>query len=165
MNDAITDLRRHVFRYDEHMPDTTDLSLIVLKGHLLVEEMLLELARLLLPHACFLDEARLTFHQLARVVRSAEPLKSDDKCWDLILALNSLRNELAHNLGSPKLKAKLESVQDLAAVAQPCSEMQIDKSRESALEADERVRHATVDCMYFLGLLIATHESKGPENV
>jgi len=39
----VKDPRRHIFRYDDHMPDTEDLALVVLKGHLLVEEVLVEL--------------------------------------------------------------------------------------------------------------------------
>jgi hypothetical protein len=38
------DHREYVFRYDQHMPETDDLALTVLKGHLLVEEVLFELA-------------------------------------------------------------------------------------------------------------------------
>ena len=33
------------------MPDTDDLALVVLKGHLLVEEVLVELTGLVLPHS------------------------------------------------------------------------------------------------------------------
>ena len=56
------DPRRHIFRYDDHMPDTDDLALVVLKGHLLVEEVLIELAGLVLPHSQELDNARLSFY-------------------------------------------------------------------------------------------------------
>ena len=160
MNVIPNDPRRHVFRYDEHMPDTRDLSLIVLKGHLLVEEMLVELSRVLLPNAGFQEEARLTFHQLAHIVRAAEPTKPNDECWDLVLALNSLRNELVHNLEPPKLELRLRALFTVAGKVQADWDMAIDKSRDSELETDERLRQAVIDCMQFVRGLIFEHEKR-----
>src|SRR5215472_4023776 len=131
------DPRRHVFRYDKHMPHTDDISLVVLKGHLLVEEMLNELARNVFPNAGYLDDARLSFHQLSRVVRSAVRAKSEDSCWDLIFALNSLRNDLVHDLEPPKLKSRLQTLIDIAATAQPIRPDLIDKSQCHKLDQDE----------------------------
>ncbi len=91
------DYRKHVFRYDEHMPETDDLTLVVLKGHLLIEELLVDLVHLALPHAEYLEPARLSFHQLACVARASLP-QASDPAWELVLSLNSLRNDLAHNL-------------------------------------------------------------------
>ena len=153
------DPRRHVFRYDKHMPHTDDVSLVVLKGHLLVEEMLNELARRVLPNARYLDDARLSFHQLSRVVRSAVRAKSKDSCWDLISALNSLRNDLVHNLEPPKLKRRLQALFDIAAIAQPIRPDLIDKSEDHRLDQSERVRQAVVDCMQFLRTLIFASEA------
>jgi hypothetical protein len=160
MSASTDDPRRHVFRYDEHMPDTDDLSLIVLKGHLLVEEMLLELSRVLLPNSAFLDEANLRFHQLAHIVRAAEPTKSQDNCWKLIFALNSLRNELVHNLEPPKLETRLQVLFAIAGEVQAYGDIQIDKSRDNELQTDERLRQAVIDCMQFLRALIFEHENR-----
>ena len=142
------DSRRHIFRYDEHMPDTDDLALVVLKGHLLVEEVLVELTDLVLPHSQELDNARLTFYQRACVVKAAIPSKPDD-CWPLVFALNSLRNDLAHNLEPPKLQAHLLDLFRLDEQAQPFGVM-IDKTADKSLENSERLRHVIVDCMQFL---------------
>jgi hypothetical protein len=152
------DPRRHVFRYDEHVPHTDDISLVVLKGHLLVEEMLNELARNVFPNAGYLDDACLSFHQLPRVVRSAVRAKHKDSCWDLILALNSLRNDLVHNLEPPKLKNRVQALIDIAATAQPIRPDLIDKSQCHKLDQDERVQQAVVDCMQFLRTLIFASE-------
>jgi hypothetical protein len=160
MNLSPNDPRRHVFRYDEHMPDTDDLALIVLKGHLLVEEMLVELSHLLLPNAAFLDEANLRFHQLAHIIRAAEPTKPHDNSWSLILALNSLRNELVHNLEPPKLEKRLQVLFAIAGDVQAYGDIQIDKSRDSELETDERLRQAVIDCMQFLRGLVFEHEKR-----
>jgi hypothetical protein len=80
------------------MPSTDDLTLIVLKGHLLVEEVLLDLANCAFPHPQYLRDANLSFHKLACVVRAFIPEQFDSPAWRLIFLLNALRNDLAHNL-------------------------------------------------------------------
>jgi hypothetical protein len=157
--DPTKDPRRHVFRYDDHMPHTDDLALIVLKGHLLIEEVLVELARLALPQPQYLDEARLRFHQLACVVRAVVPRKSND-CWQLVFSLNALRNDLVHNLEPPKLHARLLELFKVYEQAQHFEGMTVDKSADGSLEDAERLRHVVVDCMQFLRSLIFEYENR-----
>jgi hypothetical protein len=70
----------------EHtMPLTTDLSLLILKGHLLVEEQIDRLITRMCEAPKFLDEARLTFFQkfcLTLALVGKEPVDGDlwDKC-------------------------------------------------------------------------------------
>ena len=142
------DPRRHIFRYDDHMPDTDDLALVVLKGHLLVEEVLIELSGLVLPHSEELDKAKLSFYKRACVVQAAIPSRQND-CWQLVFALNSLRNDLAHKLEPPKLQAHLIELFRLDEQAQPFGET-IDKTADKTLEDSQRLKHVIVDCMQFL---------------
>jgi hypothetical protein len=153
------DYRDYVFRYDEHMPETDDLTLVVLKGHLLIEELLVELVHLALPHAAYLDKARLSFHQLACVVRSSVQRESDP-AWELILSLNSLRNDLAHNLESPKRDERLQQIFQLDSQVQPDPEMVFDKSNDSSLDDAERLRLAIVECMKFLLYIIFDYKGE-----
>lgn len=99
-----------IFRYDKYMPEVHDLTLIVLKGHLLVEELLVDLANDALPHPQYLEDAKLSFHNLACIVRAAIPQKSNDPRWRLIFSLNALRNDLAHKLESSKRQARLDEL-------------------------------------------------------
>jgi len=85
-------------RYQKLLPDSEDVEIIVLKGHLIIEEMLYTLASKLSQQPKHLDDARLTFKQLCCVVRSLLFLPVMDKGWDAISVLNKLRNKLAHNL-------------------------------------------------------------------
>lgn len=148
------DSRRHVFRYDEHMPDVDDVSLIILKGHLLVEEMLLELATLALAHPKHL--AKLSFHQLACLVRALVAEKPDDKCWELILQINSLRNRLAHKLEPPDLDQRIKRILAIDNKTQPFENLTLDKSGED-FEPAEGLRQAIVSCRQFLGGPILRH--------
>jgi hypothetical protein len=129
------------------MPDVDDVSLIVLKGHLLIEEMLLELATLALEHPKHL--AKLSFHQLACLVRALVAEKPDDKCWELILQINSLRNRLAHKLEPPDLDQRIKRILALDKETQPFEDMTLDKSAVD-FEPAEGLRHAIVSCMQFL---------------
>src|SRR5258708_10768148 len=105
------------------MAETDDLTIIVLKGHLLVEEALVDLANCALPHPQYLPE--FMFHKLACVVRAAVPHKSDDVCWNLIFKLNSVRNDYAHNLEPPKLQNHLHELFDIDEQVQPWPGMPI----------------------------------------
>lgn len=101
------------FRYDKYMPKTNDISLIVLKGHLLIEEALVDVASWTFPYSQSLNDADLSFHKLACVVRAAVPQRTkeaDDEAWRLIFWLNSLRNDLAHNLESSKRQPRLDQI-------------------------------------------------------
>jgi hypothetical protein len=151
------DPRRYVFRYDEHMPDVDDVSMIVLKGHLLIEEMLLEFATLALEHPKHL--AKLSFHQLACLVRALMAEKPDDKCWEMILQINSLRNCLAHKLQPPDLDKRIKRILALDKELQQIDDIILDKSRED-FEQAEGLRHAIVSCMLFLRGLIYNAEAK-----
>ena len=157
------DRREYVFRYDQHMPETDDLALTVLKGHLLVEEVLFELAGLALPHPQYIDDARLGFHKLACVVRAAVPQKSDDPCWQLVLKLNSVRNAFAHNLEPPNLQTHLQQLFTIDEQVQTFEfeGMTIDKSGDSSLDDHERLRQVVVSCMEFLlGLIFEYKNAK-----
>ncbi len=144
------DPKSYVFRYDKHMPDTDDLSLIVLKGHLLIEEMLIDIRDKLLPQAEYLDSVNIRFNQLLHIIRSAIESKHDHKSWDLIIGFNRLRNKLIHNLEPPKLKILLTQLFNLYSQTQPFDEIQIDKSGEVELDTAERLKNVVVDCMQFL---------------
>lgn len=86
--------------FTEHMPeDDADLALVVLKGHLLIEQRVRAFveARLLKPEA--LGQARLSSHQLICLAESlCLPNPEPAWLWEMVRKLNSLRNSLVHEL-------------------------------------------------------------------
>ncbi len=84
--------------------------LVVLKGHLLIEELLDEIIRKFIFHAVYLDSARLSFFQKLQVARSMSLDEHSNGMWEIAVRLNSLRNELAHALDSPKRNPKTQAV-------------------------------------------------------
>ena len=146
----MVDVQEKVFLYDKHMPETDDVTLIVLKGHLLVENILFVLTESAFAHPQYLDSVRLSFHQLANIVRAAVPQRSDDPAWQLIFKLNSLRNDLAHKLESDTRQSRITELINLDLQVQPTPGMTYDKSGDSSLSEAERLRQTIVDCMEFL---------------
>jgi hypothetical protein len=154
-NHNMTDVPESHFTPDEL--NTDDAILIVLKGHLLIEIHLGLLAEEVFPHLEYLDKARLTFFQLAHVVRASVPERSDDLCWELILKLNSLRNDLAHRLRSPARQSKVAELLDLTSRVQPYAQGILDRSDETSLSDAERLRNSITYCEAFLLNLGSTH--------
>jgi hypothetical protein len=86
-------------RFVAHLPlDTTDRVLVVLKGHLLVEELLRAYIEKHVRRPAALADARLTFHQCLCIARAFDNDPSREKLWLVIEKLNGLRNKFAHSL-------------------------------------------------------------------
>ena len=116
-----------------------NLTLIVLRGHLAIEEQLVSLLKCSLIYPAALDERhapRFTFAHRLALVKSTNHGHENQGLWTSIAKLNALRNDLAHKLASPKLSKKinefLQSVDSLS-------------SRNSKRESIElRLRHALI---------------------
>ena len=61
----------------------------------------------------FFEAANLRFPQKVSIARSLSLDEHENEMWDIAVRLNSLRNELAHALDSPKRAAKTQAVIDL----------------------------------------------------
>ena len=99
-------------RFHRHLSEVDDLTLVVLKGHLLVEELLngIIAAFCVLPE--YVEEVRLGFFQKSKLVRAltGQDLegKPTDGPWRSLESLNSLRNQLAHHLEPKDLEQKID---------------------------------------------------------
>lgn len=130
-------------------PDET--AVIILKGHLLVEEHLNRIIDVGLPHPEKLEKERFRYVQLLQIVRSVAP--ADHPMFDLIVHLNSLRNHLAHSLAGEKRRRKVEEfLRKFLELHPPAASVSI---VESGIEAN------AVACAigYCLGFLAALEET------
>lgn len=89
-------VRRAMARVVTHLPQTEDLQLIVLKGHLLAEEELIELIERCVPNPKALDQLR--FPMLVRLAESMHEPGFEPWLWQGLRDLNNARNEMAHRL-------------------------------------------------------------------
>jgi hypothetical protein len=86
--------------------------LVVLKGHLLIEEQLDDIIRRFLFHPVYLDSARLSFSQKLHIARSMSLDEHSNSMWEIALKLNSLRNDFAHLLDANKRNLKTRALID-----------------------------------------------------
>jgi hypothetical protein len=95
-------------RVIKHLPKDGDLSLIILKGHLLIEELLFALVSSAARDPSAIASARLGYYELASVAKALFYEKRMGPVWGAMFELNKLRNTFAHNLEPPDLKEKLQ---------------------------------------------------------
>lgn len=103
--DAEAEIR--VERVRKHLPSGSDISLIALKGHLLAEEALDDLIRCYCKEPEHLEDVEIRFLVKARFARALSGHLVWTGLWPLLDALNTVRNDLAHNLDSSKLRDRV----------------------------------------------------------
>jgi hypothetical protein len=92
--------------FKKHITKVDELANVVLKSHLLVEQDLDEPIAVIFFHPDHVLNAGLNFDRKVQVVR-AMSLRTDlVSVWDLLLALNSLRNQVAHRQTDPAGKKR-----------------------------------------------------------
>jgi uncharacterized protein YdcH (DUF465 family) len=146
---AAASMRPEESRLMRLLPKGRDLTLIILKGHLLVEE---ELNGFLIncsfqPEA--LDDARLTFLQKLRVVRAFYPLRRNALEWRVAEELNKLRNKISHHAEVLDLHALVDRLV-LTAKAQRSN-----GARSRVTRAD-KLRHLVIRLVAFFSVLTET---------
>lgn len=94
---------------EEHLFQLKDIELIVLKGHLILEEGLNELL------ACFVNDIEaflkigLMFEKKVALLGCLVPTQTaKSKIWDELREINRLRNKLAHNLKFSEYELQLK---------------------------------------------------------
>ena len=97
-------------KFTTHLPKSDDLTLIVLKGHLLIEEEINSILVQELKDSESLFKARPSFSIKIAILRAVFGKKRASQLnINAIDKLNTLRNDMAHNLSSLKLDKKLEA--------------------------------------------------------
>ena len=84
--------------------------MVVIKGHLLVEESLNVIIDNFVHHPSKLAKSRLSFFQKIHLARSMSVSDQDNSVWKLIEKLNSLRNDVAHKLNSENRQDKIDEL-------------------------------------------------------
>jgi hypothetical protein len=95
--------------FRQHLPIGGDFTMMILKGHLLIEEQINLLLEARIPKSSVLKDAGFTFNQKIRLAEAVvEETYSDDIwLWPAIHKLNKLRNDIAHNLSKPGIPDRI----------------------------------------------------------
>lgn len=91
------DLENGIRRFNLLVPAVGDILVIILKGHLLIEEQLESIITAAVKNPQKIREARLTFAQRLKLVEAiVGHIKKTSVIWEATGALNSIRNRLVH---------------------------------------------------------------------
>lgn len=108
-DELLNDKGERVFDYDYYLNKVDNLTVSVLKGHLLTEWALNRFARLRFPEPKYLKFKKRGFKMRACMVKASLQHTSADAHWDLVFRLNEIRNEYAHQL-EPDVREKFDDL-------------------------------------------------------
>jgi|SRR5271165_6921276 len=104
----IGDLKPLVDEFDKQISEIDQLATAVLKTHFLIEEFIDLILEEVARNPQHLELER-PFIQKVKWIRAFAPM-GDDERWQLILAINTLRNKVAHKFDGPERKAALQNL-------------------------------------------------------
>jgi hypothetical protein len=94
-------------KFFKKLPHGKDLTLVVLKGHLLLEEQIRAVVDERLQSPLALKDARLDCHQIICLAESLCPKDTTPNLWKAAKKLNTLRNNIAHSLDPKGLEHRV----------------------------------------------------------
>jgi len=85
-------------RVSRHLEPIKDVTLLLLKSHLLVEQQINSALHKIFPGFASLDAGRLTYHQRIQVIRALDGARKAEDALRFAERLNLVRNRLANQL-------------------------------------------------------------------
>jgi hypothetical protein len=107
------ELQEFYARATEHFQHVDPLVQVVLRGHLLLEERLNATVKHSLYNPELFDKMNLTFERKLMFARAFSVSLRGEGMWELIAAVNALRNAIAHSLDVEKCQKKFGAVKGL----------------------------------------------------
>lgn len=109
----MSEIEKILTRFIQEMAVVDDTIQTLLRGHLLIEEALVRIIDQFVFHREHLTAARLTFAAKMQLCRALCLRKNSYGEWELIEALNSLRNVVAHALDSAQRERKFQKLKTI----------------------------------------------------
>jgi hypothetical protein len=89
-----------------------EFDLLILKGHLLIEECLTKIIYEFIFHRKFIEKIQLNFYSKVMFARSMSLSQQNNSTWTIVSNINELRNKIAHSLSSEDTKKAMEKLQN-----------------------------------------------------
>lgn len=125
---------KYLDQFHQDVHDVDETAQAILKGHLILEGALDNIMDTIFFHGKYLRDARLTFHTKVQLVRAYSSNSHEVPSWELLRAVNSLRNEIAHRVKGEQRDRKVFELRKLylsgctpedAAIDGQCDDSQI----------------------------------------
>ena len=155
------ELSNDASKFEEHFPTDADLTLQVLKGHLLVEEILRELFIMQLPYSRAMKGSGGTSFTCHQVICLVEAMTIHSQgipwIWQAAKRLNNIRNDLAHQLSPKGLEDKVDGL--IAFVKKENPELIEEASKEGVPECEDLIITliAMCSCLSSLKPIVASN--------
>ena len=96
----------------DHLNLTDDGIEVLLKGHLLIENILQRILEESSVEPDMMEKAKLGFHKKVIIVRALHGDKCKPWVWECVLETNVVRNRLAHYLENPGIEERIDDLID-----------------------------------------------------
>jgi hypothetical protein len=106
------DDERYFQAFKKHVTEIDEIANIVLKGHLLIEGAIDRIVRYTFFHPDYVLDSRHNFERKVQIARAMSLNAHNWPDWDIVLAVNSLRNAVAHKHHSGR-KTKIDRIRQL----------------------------------------------------
>ncbi len=106
----LTDIQKTFFEEVRYVDDTAQ---IVLKGHLVAEDLMNKALESFMLHGEHIEDARLQFHQKLELCKSISLSDNKNNMWNLIKKINVLRNALSHSLDKERREKAIQSLKSI----------------------------------------------------
>jgi hypothetical protein len=139
------------------LPQSEDITILTLKGHLIIEQLLIQIMEnAALNPAPLKDLNRLQFSTRVAFVESLSPIsgRGDGGIWPLIRKIGKIRNDIAHQLKPKKLDQDVQTFLDLyihyfgAQIVPPVHPVNRDKVTKDNYLIPQNVRTGTTAQKY-----------------
>uniref|UniRef100_UPI004047FF57 hypothetical protein n=1 Tax=Aliarcobacter sp. TaxID=2321116 RepID=UPI004047FF57 len=104
----LSDLQDKFLNELKHVDDTAQ---IILKGHLVIEDLMNESIKNFVFHAENIEEAKLQFHQKILLCKSMSTSNNKHNMWNLLKHINNVRNSLSHSLDKDRRNKVIKALQ------------------------------------------------------
>lgn len=104
----------NISRYEKHLHNDLDPTSIILKGHLFIEELLMDIIKLQCRDTSPIESIQLSFHHKLKLAQALYVshlpiIEGPEGIWSVLDNFNQLRNAMAHEIDSPRFTKKLNA--------------------------------------------------------
>ena len=109
----MTSLAEIQAKFTDELREVDDVAQIILKGHLVMEGLMTEAIETFSLHGEFVEAARLQVHQKIALCRANSTSDQNNKMWELISSINTVRNALSHSLDAGRRSKAIQNLRQV----------------------------------------------------